>query len=240
MIRAVLFDLDDTLIDHRHAARAAMLGVRERFAPFRAVSTDALEREHQRILDLLHHDVAIGRRAIAEARIERYRQLFAFVGDDGRHASAAAELHRRTYQASRKRVDGALELLQMLQGLVQVGVVTNNTSAEQTEKLATFELAPFVRALVTSEEVGVAKPEATIFNVALERLNVAPEEAVMVGDSWLHDVQGALGAGISPVWFNRSGEPHPELGAVPEITALTPAYAIASQLIAIQPRAADR
>ena len=237
--RAVLFDLDDTLIDHRHAARAAMIGVRERFVPFQSVSLDALELEHQRILDLLHHDVALGRRAVADARVERYRRLFAYVGDSGGHASAAAELHRRTYHASRKRVDGALELLQALHGQVHLGVVTNNTLAEQTEKLATFGLAEFVDVLVTSEEIGVAKPEPSIFNAALHRLGVTPEEAVMVGDSWLHDVQGDIGAGIAAVWFNRTGEQHPELGPVPEITALTPAQIVAAELVATQPLTAD-
>src|SRR6185295_17057325 len=111
---------------------------------------------HQRILDLLHDEVALGRRAVADARIERYRLLFAYAGSDASHASAAAELHRRVYQASRCRVAGALELLQALRGRVRIAVVTNNTTAEQTEKLATFELAALVDALVTSEAVGAA------------------------------------------------------------------------------------
>jgi putative hydrolase of the HAD superfamily len=233
-VKAVLFDLDDTLIDHRHAARCAMVGVRERFAPFRTVSLEAFESEHHRILDLLHHEVAIGRRPVDEARIERYRRLFAFVGDDGRHASAAAELHRRVYQASRRPVDGALALLEALRADVRIAVVTNNTVAEQSEKLATFGLAPLVGALVTSEEIGAAKPDERIFLAALQRLDVTGDEAVMVGDSWLHDVQGALGAGIAAVWFNRTGEAHPGLGAIEELRALHPAQETAARIVATQ------
>ena len=112
--RAVLFDLDDTLVDHRHAAHAAMTGVCERFPVFAAVPFAALAAEHHRILELLHREVALGRRDVAHARIERYRRLLAFVGADDRHASVAAELHRRVYQASRRCVEGALEVVALI------------------------------------------------------------------------------------------------------------------------------
>ena len=132
-VRAALFDLDDTLIDHRHASRAAMAGVRDEFPAFAQLTLDELGAEHQRILEELHHDVALGRRTVDDARIERYRRLFAYAGADGTDAGAAAELYRRVYLASRRRVPGALELLRALDGRVRIAVVTNNTVAEQTE-----------------------------------------------------------------------------------------------------------
>lgn len=230
-IRAVLFDLDDTLIDHRHAARAATAGVRARFPAFQQTSLDALAAEHQRILDLLHHEVAIGARTVADARLDRYRRLFAFVGADATHAGAAAELHRRVYQACRRPVAGARDLLAALHGQVTIGVVTNNTVAEQTEKLASFDLAPFVDALVTSEEVGAAKPDGRIFAAALQRVGCAAGEAVMVGDSWAHDVAGARAAGIAAIWFNRAGATQPDGGGARQITTLEPAGDVAALLV---------
>src|SRR4051812_43474084 len=110
MIRAVLFDLDDTLVDHHFASRAALAGVRERFAALQSRELDDLVRENQRILDSMHHEVALGKRDVADARIERYRRLFALVGHPITRAAAAAELHRRTYHANRRCVEGALEL----------------------------------------------------------------------------------------------------------------------------------
>ena len=89
-VRAVLFDLDDTLIDHQHASRAAMAGVRDRFPAFQHLTLDELGAEHQRILDVLHRDVALGQRTVDDARIERYRRLFAYAGADGAHAGAAS------------------------------------------------------------------------------------------------------------------------------------------------------
>jgi len=228
MIKAVLFDLDDTLVDHHHAARAAMAGVRERFKVFQAVELDALAAEHQRVLEHLHHEVAVGARTAADARIERYRQLLGFVGSDPRHAAAAAELHRRLYQANRRAVDGALELVAHLRARLRIAVVTNNTVAEQTEKLAAFGFAPHVDVLVTSEEVGAAKPDARIFRVALERLVCEPHEAVMVGDAWHADVLGATGAGIRALWLNRHGAPHPDPAIAMQLRSLAPAAHVAA------------
>jgi len=228
MIKAVLFDLDDTLVDHHHASRAAILGVRDRFAVLQAVTAEALAAEHQRLLELLHHEVAVGARSAAEARIERYRRLFEFAGADPRHCAAATELHRRVYQANRQRVEGALELVAHLRERLRVAVVTNNTVAEQTEKLATFGFAPHIDALVTSEEVGAAKPDARIFRTALERLHCEPYEAVMIGDAWHADVLGATGAGIRALWLNRHDAPHPDPAVAMQIRSLAPAAHVAA------------
>ncbi|MFO1317224.1 MAG: HAD family hydrolase [Burkholderiales bacterium] len=232
MIRAVLFDLDDTLVDHRDATRAALAKVRATFPALAAMPVEDLAAANQRILEALHGDVALGRITAAAARIERYRRLFALAGGPDDRASAAAELHRRTYVAARRRVDGALELVAALRTRVRVAVVTNNTVAEQREKLAAFGFAPEIDALVTSEEVGAAKPDARIFLAALARLECAPADAIMVGDSWHHDVLGAVAAGLRAVWFNRHGGAHPDPFIAPQIRSFTPTDAAAATLLA--------
>jgi len=228
MIRAVLFDLDDTLVDHQHASRAAIAGVRERFPAFRELDLEALVAENQRILDAIHHDVALGRRDVSDARIERYRRLFAFAGQPEGRAAAAAELHRRVYTASRRCVEGALELVTLLHTRLRVGVVTNNTNSEQEEKLATFGFAPMVHALVTSQEIGAAKPDPRIFRTALARLQCEAHEAVMIGDAWREDIVGATSAGIRALWLNRNGAAHPDSSLALQIAALHPAEHIAA------------
>ncbi len=228
--RAVLFDLDDTLVDHRHASHAAVVGVRDVFVALQARTVEAMAAENERLVEALHADVGLGRRTADDARIERYRRLFAFAGATTVHASAAAELHRRIYMASRRAVPGAVALLASLHGRVTIAIVTNNTVAEQTEKLAAFHLAPYVDALVTSEEVGTAKPGAAIFAHALARCDCPAAAAVMVGDSWRNDVEGAQRAGIRAVWFNRLGTPAPDRD-VPSMTSLEPATALADRIL---------
>ena len=73
--------------------------------------------------------------------------------------------------------------------------------------------------IIASTEVGLHKPDAAIFRLALDRLGVTAEEALHVGDHLQADVQGALGAGLHAVLLDRADR-HPEFGAAPRLTGL--------------------
>jgi FMN phosphatase YigB (HAD superfamily) len=63
--------------------------------------------------------------------------------------------------------------------------------------------------VVVSADLGVAKPDAAVFEHALEQLDIDRADAVMIGDSIAKDVDGALAAGLRAVWVNRTGQPVP-------------------------------
>lgn len=226
-IKAVLFDLDDTLFDHAHCARAALGMVRSSHPCFSTVAFDALQQSHSSILDELHGDVAIGRVPLDAARIERFRRLYRFAGHeaDDALAAATATAYREAYLDARRPVDGAIELLEALRQRVRIGVVTNNLLAEQREKLRHCGLDRFVDDLIASEEVGVSKPDPRIYQLALERLRCTAKEAVMVGDSWANDIEGARAAGIRAIWFNPDGHPAAD-SSVPTLRSLDPQVAL--------------
>ena len=119
---------------------------------------------------------------------------------------------------------GAAELLSRVRRTGrQIAIVTNNTVVEQRLKLDRCRLTPLVDLLVTSEEVGISKPDPEIFHAALRRLNRAPADAVMLGDNWAADVEGARAAGIRAVWLNRSGEACPD-PSVAQLRSLEPVH----------------
>ena len=232
--KAVLFDLDDTLFDHRATSRRALAAVRAEVQAFRALDLDDLERRHVAVLEELHQaGVMQGERSVDEAREERFRRLltFAGVGAPPELASAVAARYRDLYAASRCAVPGALALVERLARRVRLGVVSNNILAEQEAKLAQFGMRALVDALVVSADVGVAKPDPAIFQIALSRLGVRPGEAVMVGDSWPSDIVGATRAGLRAVWLNRHGEPCPDPSLAREIRSLEPASTVASVIL---------
>lgn len=72
---------------------------------------------------------------------------------------------------------------------------------------------------VCARDTGVAKPDPRIFLAAAERLGVAPEQILHVGDDPAADVAGARDAGLRTAWINRHGQPWPaeELGAAPDL-----------------------
>jgi HAD superfamily hydrolase (TIGR01549 family) len=220
----LLFDLDDTIFDHTLTCRAALAELRRKESDLRGPSLEDTLREYGRLLNSTHTDVMLGRRTADEVRAERFGRLTEWAGHPVAR-SRAEELssrYRHHYQRLRRAVPGAPEAIRRLAGRAKIGIVTNNTVEEQVEKLAFLRLERDVDFLVTSEEVGKAKPDPAIFRAALHRGNRAPRDAVMVGDSWESDVVGARGAGIRAVWFNRFETPHPAGPGAAELTSFRP------------------
>jgi putative hydrolase of the HAD superfamily len=226
MLRAVLFDLDDTLFDHAGCARDALTAVQNSHESLRAMSFEVLERTHAALLEQLHTDVMLGRVPLEEARRQRFLRLLAACGAETPDAAAGdlAAKYRDAYRQSRRSLAGAAELLAAVRRReARVGIVSNNLLEEQLDKLRTCGLDSLVDELVVSEDVGVSKPDPGIFRVALDRLEIAAAEAVMVGDSWSADVLGARAAGIRAVWFNPGRVALPDHDeAIAQLHALEP------------------
>ena len=232
MIRAVLFDLDDTLFDHRRSARAALTELHRIHG--RGTDLDAFERHHTTFLEVMHVEVLAGRIGLDEARRERFRRVFAAfgIGLSDADIEAVASVYRAGYMSARRALEGAADLLVAVRRYARIGIVTNNLLEEQRDKLDYCGLAACVDVLIASEDVGVSKPERGIFEIALERMDVRPAEAVMVGDSWANDIVGAANAGIRAIWFNPERKPAPETPSlVAEIHSLTPADEILPLLL---------
>ncbi len=231
-VRAVLFDLDDTLFDHRHCAREALAAIRESHDALARVDAAALEALHARILEVLHLEVLAGRMDLDAARVERFARLFREVGHEPEKdlAVRAAGMYRQGYIDARRQVAGAAALLDALRPGIRIVVVSNNLLNEQRAKIRDCGLEPLVDVLVVSEEVGVSKPDPAIFAEALVRAGCSAPEAVMVGDSWPNDVEGARAVGIRPVWFNPDGAPAPD-PSVEVITALEPAADVVAVIL---------
>jgi len=218
----ILFDMDDTIFDHSLTCRAAIARLRREHGFLRRRPLAELWNEYQRLLGLTHPDVALGRRAPDDARAERWQKVALRCGTtltltEARHLS---QEYRGFYQSLRRPIAGAPRLLERLHRRTRIGVVSNNEVAEQEEKIRYLGIGRWIDLLVVSGEVGVTKPDPVIFRTALERADVEPADAVMVGDSWENDVLGALGAGIRPVWFNRFRLPRPDPTPVAELESL--------------------
>lgn len=223
-VRAVLFDLDDTLFDHRHSCRSGLAAVQQDFQRLQEIPLDDLERDYMNLLEELHAKVLQGVIAPEEARAERFRRLFLQTGKEVSPATAEvwAQSYQKAYRAARRPVPGAIPLLRRLQPMAKVAIVSNNLVEEQREKLRCCGLHQFIDCLVVSEEVGAVKPEPAIFEEVLNRLRCGAQEAVMVGDSWIEDISSAHGVGIRPVWLNRYGRLCPDQTLGVEINSFEP------------------
>lgn len=84
---------------------------------------------------------------------------------------------------------------------VRLALVSNGNGSRQRRKLATVGLLGTFDSIIISDEVGVRKPDARIYELALNALNVAAECAVFVGDHPQLDIDGARSAGLQTIWF---------------------------------------
>ena len=189
----ILFDLDDTLFDHKYCSRAGVAALQERYAGRIDESIDDLDADYRHLLEQLHKKVLDGSLSLEDARIERFRALLSSrrIVATADEVQAAARCYRESYDAAYRAVPGAIELLERIRAKHPIGIVTNHVVVEQVKKIGLIGVEPFIDALVVSEQVGVAKPDSKIFEAALSQLGGTPEEAVMIGDSWSSDILGA-------------------------------------------------
>ena len=105
---------------------------------------------------------------------------------------------------------------------LRLGLISN-THRSLTSFQSHFELEGLIAAAISSSQHGYMKPHPSIFEAAMKLLDVAPSEAMMVGDSMKQDIDGARRVGMHAVLVNRSAET-PTVGridGVPIIHALT-------------------
>lgn len=203
-VRAVLFDLDDTLIDHSYATIAATKAAVALEPALSAASLDQVVAHSQMLLERLHPRVVCGELTFDQARIERYSELLRAFGCSTGKAEQLAAVHVQAYRSAERAVPGAKALLAHLDERgIALAIVSNNTRAEQEAKLRRISFFNYFSAIVVSGDHQVAKPDPALFAVALRKLGVAAEDCVHVGDNWDSDVCGASAAGIRCVWLNR-------------------------------------
>ncbi len=120
-------------------------------------------------------------------------------------ADRLAERFRTERRSAYELFPDANEVLATLrQRGIKLGIVTNGPPDLQREKLERTRLVAIVHAVVISGEVGVGKPDARLFDLALDLLGVPAAEAVMVGDSIERDIEGAAAAGLAAVHVTTS------------------------------------
>ncbi|OUV75988.1 MAG: noncanonical pyrimidine nucleotidase, YjjG family [Flavobacteriales bacterium TMED123] len=103
-----------------------------------------------------------------------------------------------------------IEVLDYLQSKYQLHIITNGFHKTQHIKLEHSNLTPYFHQIITSEKVGVKKPNPKIFEFSLSKVNASVEESVYIGDDLEVDVLGCQNCGIDGVYFNPKKIEHQE------------------------------
>ncbi len=102
--------------------------------------------------------------------------------------------------------DGTIEVLDYLAPNYQLHIITNGFDEVQLKKMNNAAIHHYFNQIITSESVGVKKPNPKIFNHALEVTAALPEKSMMIGDSLEADILGAQQIGMQTIFFNYHNE----------------------------------
>jgi len=208
-VKALLLDLDDTLLDYSggveaHWEAAVCAHAPAALDPATLVAAVAEtrrwfwddparhRRERVNMLGAWQH--------IVEFALERLRVEAAGV------APAIARDFAARRRAAMRLFPDTLESLERFRRRgVPLGLVTNGDAAQQRDKIERHGLAPFFGAIVIEGEFGAGKPDAIVYREALTQLGAAPDAAWMVGDHLEFDVEAPQSLGLKGVWVDRQG-----------------------------------
>ena len=207
-IRAVTFDLDDTLWDVEPAIARAERDLRtwlDANCPEMAARYDreALFRIRGEIIAQrppLRHDVS-------ELRVQVLKSALLRTGRDAQEAERLARAGFEVFLASRHAIeyyDYAAEVLRKLRRRYVLGVLTNGNA-----DVRRLDIGPLFHFAIQAGEVGSSKPEPVMFKEAMRRTRLRSREIVHVGDHLENDVAGAKRLGWYTVWVNRANAPRP-------------------------------
>ena len=202
-IDAVLFDLDYTLFDSEASEREALNmtlldnGVSptvEAITLYKTINKSLWKMLEREAIDLEY------------LRVNRFEQLLEAL-NESKDPQILADGYTTNLGKCGKFYPEARPLLERLQGVVKLAIVTNGVSKTQRLRLEIHDYERYFNAVVVSGEFGIPKPNPAIFNEALDLLGLSKDDnVIMVGDSLSSDMHGAKISGLISCWLNPEND----------------------------------
>lgn len=207
MIKAVIFDLDNTLCNSTRVIEDILKTIfTKHLKHFPGKSVDDLISLNIKTFENLISDPSVPlSAAIIRVWFEVFEQLQ--IKLPLKIILQLIEYIRGEATKKVRLIDGALELMDYLKSKgIKIGILTNGIFIDQAKKLVKLKLDDFVDYLVTSDMCASDKPDPRIFKYLLNKMGVSPDQALMIGDDIVADIKGANDFGIKTIYL-KNGSP---------------------------------
>ena len=220
-VRAVCFDLDDTLRDPG-GAHDALPRTCQRVGAMTGIDPADLLASNAEAWPQLWREVeepwTLGGTSGEIVTTEAWRRTLEACGHaDVESAGRAAHIHLEEIFRAQRLFEDARVLLGAIGPDIRLALITNGASDTQRAVMHALGIEQRFDAVIVSGETGVAKPDPAIFELALKSLETRAEESWHVGDNLVVDVAGARAAGLTAVWLNRDGQTRADGVAGPDL-----------------------
>ena len=212
--RGFLFDADNTIFDYDRAESEALTEILSGFLPGVPLAK-ALSAYHE-INAGYWRRFEQGAISLEDLKAARFSSLLEELGVRGDPA-AMSMCYLRSLSGRAYFLPHARDVLLQLSRTADLGLVTNGIGLVQRGRIEKAGISRLFRAVLISEELGVAKPDPRFFKAAIDALSLAPEDLLCVGDNPAADIGGARAAGIDACWYAPAGQPWPGPGEPPTL-----------------------
>lgn len=226
----IWIDLDDTLQDFHANSHQALLWLYgaarlDRWHSSPEAWVECYMR-HNAALWALYNVAAITKDELRHRRFTRPLIEGGCPVDTADFLSASLDVSYLDFLAQgRIMIPGAIELLDHIKAQgYHIGILSNGFKEVQYRKIKTAGIESYIDLVVLSDDIGINKPDARIFNHALKLANSSPSRTLMIGDNPSTDIDGAINAGWHAIHFNRDGQgtPHPSAIVVNTLADIIP------------------
>lgn len=192
---AILFDLDDTLLNRDEAVDNMFLLILEKF--YEDVKHIAQNEMLRKFKEYDRRSYGYSDKTIVfESLFDEFPPTYRLPRNEiqdfwNHHFPQCFSINQKT-----------INIVKHIKEHVKVGIITNGTTQRQKAKIMNTHIDSCFDIIIISEEVGLSKPDKRIFELALNKLNVQPETTLFVGDDIEKDIGGCQNANIKGIWFN--------------------------------------
>lgn len=202
MLKAIFFDIDDTILDYD---QCAVITLRNACQTLGTAYDETVQAEYRRVDDALWAQQKQGKLTIPQVLERRNAHMMNYLGL--RDGISFQEAFIEAFANSAALTDGIKPILQQLKAQgIPMYCASNGFYDVQFNRLAKAGVLPYFTELFVSDAVGYEKPDPRFFAHCLQKTGYAPEEVLMIGDSVTADIKGALAAGWNVCYFNKNNK----------------------------------